>query len=247
MIWLWCCLLLQLTLWLSLCGGVESFSSFSPVWDFLLNFGMELIPAETSSFCPLDGQKPRGSQNLPPRARRTVNLHKSSLPGGSDGKESACNAGHQVWSWVRMIPWRRKWQPTPIFLPGEFHGWRNLAVYSLQGWRESDTTERLTRGSPPKGGPEIRIPCALCVLHVGAGRLSHFRRKRTLFGLWSSGSAAAGSTVIRWSMEAGSTITAKVTNYELGKHPAPTQTSVHVLLGLKGTHAEGQAAGREII
>ena len=48
-------------------------------------------------------------------------------------------------------------------------------------------------------------------------------------------------------MEAGSTITAKVTNYELGKHPAPTQTSVHVLLGLKGTHAEGQAAGREII
>ena len=48
-------------------------------------------------------------------------------------------------------------------------------------------------------------------------------------------------------MEAGSTITAKVTNYELGKHPAATQSSVHVLLGLTGTHAAGQAAGREII
>ena len=29
--------------------------------------------------------------------------------------------------WDRKIPWRRKWQPTPVFLPGEFHGWRSLA------------------------------------------------------------------------------------------------------------------------
>ena len=48
-------------------------------------------------------------------------------------------------------------------------------------------------------------------------------------------------------MKASSTIPAKVTNYELGKRPAPTQTSVPVLLGLKGTHAEVQAAGQEII
>ena len=37
------------------------------------------------------------------------------------------------------IPWRRAWQPTPIFLPGESHGERNLAGYSPQG--ESDMTE----------------------------------------------------------------------------------------------------------
>ena len=34
-------------------------------------------------------------------------------------------------SWVRKIPWRRKWQPTPVFLPGESHGQRSLVGYSL--------------------------------------------------------------------------------------------------------------------
>ena len=45
--------------------------------------------------------------------------------------------------WVRKIPWRRKWQPTPVFLPGEFHGWRTLVGYSPWGRKESDTTEQL--------------------------------------------------------------------------------------------------------
>ena len=45
--------------------------------------------------------------------------------------------------WVRKIPWRQKWQPTPILLPGEFHGKRTLAGNSPWGCKESDTTERL--------------------------------------------------------------------------------------------------------
>ena len=40
-------------------------------------------------------------------------------------------------------PWRTKWQPTSIFLPGESHGQRNLVGYSPWGRKESDTTERL--------------------------------------------------------------------------------------------------------
>ena len=47
-------------------------------------------------------------------------------------------------SWVGMIPWRRAWQPTPVFLPGKFHGQRSLAGYSLWGHQESDMTEWLT-------------------------------------------------------------------------------------------------------
>ena len=35
--------------------------------------------------------------------------------------------------WVRMIPWRRKWQPTPVFLLGKSHGKKSLAGYSLWG------------------------------------------------------------------------------------------------------------------
>ena len=39
--------------------------------------------------------------------------------------------------WVGKIPWRRKWQPTRVFLPGESKGWRNLAGYSPWGHKES--------------------------------------------------------------------------------------------------------------
>ena len=42
---------------------------------------------------------------------------------------------------VGKMPWRRAWQPTPVFLPGEAHGQRSLAGYSPQGHKESDTTE----------------------------------------------------------------------------------------------------------
>ena len=43
--------------------------------------------------------------------------------------------------WVGKIPWRKEWQPTPVFLPGESHGWRSLEGYSPRGHQESDTTE----------------------------------------------------------------------------------------------------------
>ena len=43
--------------------------------------------------------------------------------------------------WDGMIPWRRKWQPTPIFLPGKSHGQRSLQGYSPWGSKTSDTTE----------------------------------------------------------------------------------------------------------
>ena len=55
------------------------------------------------------------------------------------------NAGRRKRSrfdpWVRKIPWRRAWPPSPVFLPGESHGQRNLAGYGPCGCTESDTTE----------------------------------------------------------------------------------------------------------
>ena len=44
---------------------------------------------------------------------------------------------------VGKIPWRRKWQPTPVFLPGESHGQRSLESYSPWGCKELDSTERM--------------------------------------------------------------------------------------------------------
>ena len=48
---------------------------------------------------------------------------------GSDGKESACSVGDRFNPWLRKIPWRRAWQPTPVLLPGESHGQESLAGY----------------------------------------------------------------------------------------------------------------------
>ena len=48
----------------------------------------------------------------------------------SVGKEATCKAGDMdSIPGVGKIPWRRKWQPTPVFLPGESHGQRGLADY----------------------------------------------------------------------------------------------------------------------
>ena len=75
------------------------------------------------------------------------------LPCGSDSKESACNVKNLLCKdqrrpsfdpWVGKIPWRRDWQPIPVFLPGEFHGQRSLASCSPWGCKESDMTEQLT-------------------------------------------------------------------------------------------------------
>ena len=45
------------------------------------------------------------------------------------------------------IKWRRKWQLTPVFLPGKFHGQRSLAGYSPRGCKESDMSDLLNNNS----------------------------------------------------------------------------------------------------
>ena len=50
------------------------------------------------------------------------------------GKESTCQCSRLGFDpWVRKVPWRRKWQPTPVFLPGKPHGQRSLVGYSPWG------------------------------------------------------------------------------------------------------------------
>ena len=76
------------------------------------------------------------------RLPSTPTLH--DFHGGSASKASAYNAGDPGSDpWVRKVPWRKKWQPTPVFLPGKSHGWGSLVGYSPWGHKESDMTERL--------------------------------------------------------------------------------------------------------
>ena len=66
------------------------------------------------------------------------------FPGGASGKECArqCRRrkSHRFIPWVAKIPWRKEWQPTPVFLPGESHGQRSLVGYSPRGHKELDMT-----------------------------------------------------------------------------------------------------------
>ena len=68
------------------------------------------------------------------------------FPGGSVVNSPPANAGGtgSIPGSGRSIPWRMEKQPTPVFLPGEFHQQRSLTGYSPWGRKESDTTERVT-------------------------------------------------------------------------------------------------------
>ena len=94
------------------------------------------------------------------------------FPGGTVGKESSCQCRRcqrpGFDPWVRMMPWRRKWQPTPVFLPGESHGQRSLAGYSPWGPREVDTTELLNT--------QTHIKVCICNIHIIV-KLAHFSYK----------------------------------------------------------------------
>ena len=61
------------------------------------------------------------------------------FPGSASGKEPACQCRRRKRlgfnPWVGKTPWRRTWQPTPVFLPGESHGQRSLEGYSPLGHR----------------------------------------------------------------------------------------------------------------
>ena len=103
------------------------------------------------------------------------------LPRWLSGKESTCQCRRckrcGFNPWVRKVPWRRKQQPAPIFLPGKFYGQRSLVGYSSRGRTESDTTEHTlththTGHEDSNGSPSLHIFCAgrgARRLHGGSG------------------------------------------------------------------------------
>ena len=64
--------------------------------------------------------------------------------------------------WVGTIPWGRKWQPTPVFLPGESCGKRSLAGYSPCGSRESYLTKQLSTGDRLQLNYSLEVLCYNC-------------------------------------------------------------------------------------
>ena len=84
------------------------------------------------------------SLNSNSQSSRELKTHttNSGFPGGSAIKNlSAIQELQEFDPWVRNIPWRRAWHPTPVFLPGESHGQRSPASCSPWGHKESDMTK----------------------------------------------------------------------------------------------------------
>ena len=89
-----------------------------------------------------------------PWASSLTSLCLSFFPGSTSGKGTIYQCRkrkrHRFHPWVGKIPWRRAWQPTPVFLPGESHGQRSLVGYSPWGCKESDMNEVTSHACTPQ-------------------------------------------------------------------------------------------------
>ena len=122
-----------------------------------------LLPGKSHGQRSLVGYSPWGHQES--------DITKQLLFLSFSGKESACHfRSHQFDPWVRKIPWRKKWQPTPVFLPGKFHGQKSLEGYSPWGHK----TARHDLATKQQFWPK---PSAF---------RSHFGRKTVCYSLASS-------------------------------------------------------------
>ena len=102
------------------------------------------LPGESQVWGSLVGCRLWGHTESGTRLKRLSSIsstHNLGFPGGGSPEETACQCRshkrHWFDPWVGKIPWRRAWQPTPLFLPGESHRQRSLAGYSSWGCKES--------------------------------------------------------------------------------------------------------------
>ena len=118
--------------------------------------------------------------------------------GGSAGKESPCQCQRcrrcRFDLWVRKIPWRRKWQLTPVLLPGKFHGQRSLVGYSPWGrgvrrfWvtnTHSIVIEMRSRGIFSGFCPLESLDCWKLKVPLSISRLSKTNQLRSIFHIHS--------------------------------------------------------------
>ena len=97
-------------------------------------------------------------------------MHARGFPAGTVGKESTCQRRKQKRqgfdSWVGKVPWRRKWQPTPVSLPGKFNGQRSLMGYSPWGHNESVEWTGSRVSLKGAGSPSVRDHSGVWTVHT---------------------------------------------------------------------------------
>ena len=135
--------------WAAVHGVAKSQTRLS---DFTFTFHFHALEKEMATHSSVLAWRIPGTREpggLPSMGSHRVRHNWSDLAaaaaGDSDGKESTYQCRKPgFYPWVRKIPWRREWQPTLLFLPGESHGQRSMVGYSPWGRKESYMTEQLT-------------------------------------------------------------------------------------------------------
>ena len=127
----------KLDLWQIACQSVKWFiNTGKQFYNFFENLNTHL---PHNPGIELLGIHPPKNENLCPHSFIL------DFPGGTSGKEPASQCRRQKRCgfdpWVGKIPWRRAWQPNPVFLTGKSHGQRSLVGYNPEGFKESDMTE----------------------------------------------------------------------------------------------------------
>ena len=132
-------------------------------------------PASPKSPAPAGGFFTRESLNwLSNSTCETLwNAETSRLPRWLSGKESACQCWRRGFHpRVGKVPWRRKWQPTPVFLPGKSHGEGSLEGHSPWGHEELDMTEQLNTQDNTGGNTTL-------------ANFAQFERLKSFLFLWN--------------------------------------------------------------
>ena len=93
-----------------------------------------------------------------------IKVESVELPRRLSGQESTCQCRRcGFYPRVRKIPWRRKWQPTPVFSPRKSHGQSSLAGHRPWGHKESDTTECLSAHAKQKAHLSLSVMISFSV------------------------------------------------------------------------------------
>ena len=150
----------------------------------------DLLEKEMATYCsisclgnPMDRGASRATVHEVTKSWTQLSPHalEKGFPGSASSQEPACQPGQQkrrcFYPWVGKIPWSRKWQPTPVFLPGESHGQESLASWVhivANSWHGRSDLALPTQGIQP---PEphravcLRVRLELGMLEEGVGLL----------------------------------------------------------------------------
>ena len=96
------------------------------IWGCPQSKGMQILKASAKE----DNRLPRKVTDMSLQEAIAVVKNPPANAGDIGDRRHRRRRRHRCSPWVRKIPWRRKWQPTPVFLPGESHGQRSLVGYS---------------------------------------------------------------------------------------------------------------------